>query len=274
MKTQNIWILAILCHLVFPAMAQDDASEQPEEEFQFRFDFQAHTGLSVPLGKYRMLTSESDDRSAADYGVYTELMTSITPVPSSPWRVGVALGYMHHPFQVTLSKTQFELPVFEASSWNAFYLCAGIGIASNANRSKFFYNLDAGAGIAGYTGGNIRSGQIIRDTLEVRTWTYPVKAAGVIRAAGRFGYSVTPSLDLFAAVSIFYAVGVRDGMVKEEYFWVNGQNIPQFPTINEKTLFIENQTTIFTLNLGLGFRYKFYKDPAIIHYQFNLEENQ
>lgn len=239
--------------------------------FQAKFDLRVRGGISIPLGKYRLLTNISDDRSAADIGGHVELLGSFTPMPSSPWRIGLTFGYMHHSFQSEASRLHFSLFKLEGSPWNSLYSLIGIHFSS---KKKLYYSIGASAGILGYSGGNITSADIILDTLEVLTWSYGIDPVGAVQASFSVGYHFTPKFSMFANAAILYAAGLRKGDLLEERFALNGQNMVQQPVLEQKSSVAQNQTTIFTLNIGIGCRYKFYEAPEEFNYKFNLEENQ
>ncbi|MDC0230615.1 hypothetical protein OAK19_01485 [Aureispira] len=241
------------------------------KEFQANIDFKVNSGLSIPMGKYRMLTDVSDDRSAAGLGMYVELMSSITPLPTSPWRIGLTLGYMHHPFEEEKSKNLFGLPIFEATSWNSGYGMFGVGFVS---KKKIEYGFNIDIGVLAYKGGNIISGEISGDTITISNWSYDLKVAAAIKGTVLLGYQISPKLSFFASASIFYAAGIRKGVLLEEEFLSDAQNIVVYPSLSQETVNKENQTTIYTLNLGLGFRYKFYDIPNNFNYKLNTEDNQ
>ena len=241
------------------------------KEFKPNFDFRINTGVSIPLGKYRMLTDVSDDRSAAGLGMYAEIMSSITPLPSSPWRIGVTLGYMYHPFEEEKSKIFFDLPIFEATSWNSGYAMFSIGFA-NTKKIEYGFNIDIG--ILAYKGGDIISGNKLGDTITVSKWSYDLKTAAAIKGSIFLGYNIKPKFSFFIVASIFYAAGIRKGFLLEEEFLTDAQNIVVYPSLTQKTLYKENQTTIYTINFGLGFRYKFYDVPNNFNYKLNIEDNQ
>ncbi len=254
-------------------MAQINTLETNSDKTVFRplFDIRVNSGVSIPIGKYRMLTDESDDRSSAGLGVYTEIMSSFPPLTSSPWRIGLTLGYMHHPFESDKSKTYFDLPIFEASPWNSYYALLGVGFIS---KSKFLYGINISAGILAYSGGNIKSGSITIDTLTVREWSYSTETVAAIKGTASFGYNITPKFSIFGTVSILYAAAIREGELNEEDFLADAQNTAVYPSFNEQNSNVQNQTTIFVINCGLGFRYKFYDIADDFNYKLNLEENQ
>lgn len=241
------------------------------KEYEAKFDVQISGGLSIPLGKYRLLTDISDDRSAAGIGAYGELAASFTPLISSPWRIGLTMGYIYHPFQSEASREQFALSKLEGSSWNSYYALVGISFAS---QHKFYYSIGASVGIMAYAGGDIVSANILLDTMDVQTWTYPISPVGTVQARLLAGYHFTPKFSMFANVSILYAAGLRKGNLVAERFTVDGQNRLQEPALEQKKSTVQNQTTIFALNVGIGFRYKFYEEPEEFNYKFNIEENQ
>lgn len=244
---------------------------QENKGFEARFDFRVNGGVSIPLGNYRLLTDESDSRSAAGYGGYVELMTSITPMPTSPWRTSFTVGYMHHAFEAAKSKNYYHLPILEGSDWNAFYAMLGIGFLS---KKKLYYGIGVDVGVYGYMGGNINSGRIVLDTMELRQWTYPVSASLAFKGTALLGYQITPKFSIFVSASIFYAAGVRKGTLQTDYFETDTQNAPIYPSFLGGAIAIENQISVFTVNIGLGFRYKFYTDPDNFNYKFNAEENK
>lgn len=244
---------------------------QENKGFEARFDFRVNGGVSIPLGNYRLLTDESDSRSAAGYGGYVELMTSITPLPTSPWRTSFTLGYMYHSFEDVKSKDYYSLPIFEATDWNAFYAMLGVGFLS---KKRLFYGVGVDVGVFGYMGGNMKSGQIALDTMELREWTYPVAASLAFKGTALLGYQITPKFSLFISASIFYAAGVRKGTMQTDFLETNAQNEPIYPSVLAESRNYENQTSVFTVNIGLGFRYKFYTDPDNFNYKFNAEENK
>lgn len=233
-----------------------------------KLDVRARIGGSIPLGKYQLLTSESDDRSAAGLGVYHEIMASITPLSSSPWRLAAILGYNYNPFKDEASRKQYKLSLFDSNDWNSFYGIIGIGFISE---TKFLYGIQAGAGVLGYTGGNITLGHNHLDTMQVKTWRYPLSLSGVVRVSLLAGYQITPKFSMFASAALIYAAGVREGNLTESSYLTNAQNVLQQPALEENNSMEQNQTTIFTLNIGLGFRYKFYKRTNTFHYKFNIE---
>jgi hypothetical protein len=147
----------------------------------------------------------------------------------------------------------------------------GVGFLS---KSRLFYGVNFSIGVLGYTGGNIRSGQIVNDTMELSTWTYDLKASFAIKAGASLGYQITHEFSLFTVVSVYYAAGVRGGTVLEEEFMIDLQSSILYPNVNEQSLSFQNQTTIFTINIGIGLRYKFYEESKSLNYKFNLEENQ
>lgn len=236
--------------------------------FEAKFDVQIRGGLSIPLGKYRLLTDISDDRSAAGLGFYTEISSSFTPLLSSPWRIALTLGYMHHSFQAEASKIYFSLSTLEGSPWNSAYGLLGIYFTS---RKKLYYSIGASAGILGYSGGNITSGTTTLDTIKIQTWTYNVHPVGAVQASLSIGYHFTSKFSMFANVAVLYAAGLRRGRFTEERLLIN---IQSQRTIEQRNSSVQNQTTIFALNLGIGFRYKIYDDAEEFNYKFNIEENQ
>jgi len=271
---ENILLLTLL--LIFNitgSIAQSTILDpaKGKKEFKAKFDIRANAGISIPVGRFRTLTDESNGGGAAGLGGYGEIMTSMTPLPSSPWRISLTLGYMHNPFESEKSKEFYKLPIFEGTSWNSFYTMLGVGFLS---KSRLFYGINFSVGVLAYTGGNIRSGQIVNDTMELSTWTYDLKASLAIKADATLGYQITHQFSLFTIVSLYYAAGVRDGTVLEEEFLTDLQSSILYPNVNEQSLSFANQTTIFTINIGIGFRYKFYEESKSFNYKFNLEENQ
>lgn len=262
-------ILSLFILSTFVCQAQ--LKTPSDQVLSTKFDLTLKGGISIPLGKYRLLTAESDDKSAAGYGVYSELSGSFTPLPTSPWRISLTLGYMYNPFLAAASKEQYQLSLLEGSSWNSTYGLIGIGFTSN---DKFFYAIRASAGIVGYVGGNMTSGMNVLDTMCVQTWVYGFNVAGVVQASFSLGYHFTPKFSMFANVALFYAAGLRTGTVSEERFVVDPQNGLQQPALEQKNKSVQNQSTLFTLNAGLGFRYKLYEEPEEFNYKFNIEENQ
>lgn len=262
-------LLLLLLSAPFATAQLGDISD--DNTFEAKFDLQVRGGLSLPLGKYRLLTDISDDRSAAGIGAYSELLGSFTPLLSSPWRIGLTLGYMHHSFQSEASKIYFSLSKLEGSPWNSFYGLLGVHFTSH---NKLYYSIGASVGVMGYSGGNITSANIALDTMEVHTWTYGTNPVGAVQARLSVGYHFTPKFSMFVNISILYAAGLRKGDLLTERFVVNGQNIQQQPPLDQKKSSVQNQTTIFALNIGIGFRYKFYEEPEEFNYKFNIEENQ
>jgi hypothetical protein len=266
--TYSILLLLFLSATVATAQVGELSDENG---YEAKFDLQIRGGTSVPLGKYRLLTDISDDRSAAGIGGYGELAGSFTPLRSSPWRIGLTLGYIYHSFQSEASRIEFSLSKLEGSPWNSVYGLLGVGFTS---QHKFYYNIGASAGIMGYSGGNIVSASISLDTMDVQTWTYPTSLVGAVQASLSAGYHFTPKFSMFANVAILYAAGLRKGDLVAERFTVDGQNKLQEPALEQKKSTIQNQTTIFAINIGIGFRYKFYEEPEEFNYKFNIEENQ
>lgn len=88
------------------------------------------------------------------------------------------------------------------------------------------------------------------------------------------GYSITQKANLYATIGLLYSAGTRKGEQFTAYYESTNQNQLQQPIINEKLIETGNQTTIFVLNIGLGFRYKLYEDASDINYQFNIEKDQ
>ncbi|BDS11172.1 hypothetical protein [Aureispira anguillae] len=264
-----IFLFLILLNVLHSKAQLRDSDNDPV--FEAKFDLRMDGGISIPLGKYRLLTDESDDRSAANYGVYTELSASLTPLSTSPWRMGFSLGYIHNPFKAAHSKIQYNLPLFKGTNWNSFYGLLGIGFTSE---TTFFYSVRVGAGVMGYSGGNITKGSLTLDTMQVQTWKYKLSAAGVVQASFSIGYHFTSKFSMFATATIFYAAGVRKGTLLDEFFIVDSKNTPARPVLEQNITQIQNQTTIFTLNIGLGLKYKFYEAAEKIHYKFNIEKNE
>lgn len=259
-------ILLLLTNLVF---AQKEGKKSTI--FEPRFDALANAGLSIPLGKYRLLTDESDGRAAAAYGLYAELAVSMTPLPSSPWRTGLTIGYMHHPFNVAKSKEHYNLPIFEANSWNSFYMLLGISILS---KKKLCYGMGFDVGILGYAGGNITSGQIINDTMLVNNWQYPTYTAIAIKGSAFLGYNFSSKLSIFVNMSVLYASGLRYGAHKLNRYLLDTQKMIIHPSIQKESFSHGMQMSIFTINLGISFRYKFHKEADSFNYQFNINENR
>jgi len=266
---QILFLLLLNSVTVIAQLALGDVSD--DNAFEAKFELQVYGGASIPLGKYRLLTDVSNDRSAAAIGGYGAFSGSFTPMLSSPWRIGLILGHMHHSFQSKASEIYFSLSELKGSSWNSSYGLLGICFIS---QYKLYYSIGVYAGIVGYTGGNITSARAVLDTMEVQTWIYKTHLAGAVQATLSLGYHFTPKFSMFVNAAILHAAGLRKGSLLTEKFAINGQNILQQLILTEEKVSVQNQTTIFTLNIGIGFRYKFYEAPEKINYKFNLEENQ
>jgi len=247
---------------------QRTSSNQP---FNPQPDISINSGLSIPLGKYRLLTNQSDDRSSASYGGFVEVLSSITPMPSSPWRVNLTLGYFYNPFDAAASKEAYELPIMTGTDWHIVYTMLGVGYTS---KKQFFYGIHFNAGILGFMGGDINSGQIENDTFELNAWAYSPKPAAAVKVTGMVGYSISPKISLYATIGLFYSATTRSGRKTTTYYEPTNQIQLEQPILHEKLIETENQTTIFALNIGLGFRYKFYEESSNLNYQLNIEENQ
>ena len=248
-------------------------SVEPEESSQHKFkvDFSFSSGLSIPLGKFKLLTAESNDRSAAGIGGFAQLYTSFRPISRSPWRLGLTIGYMHQPFQAKASAKSFDLPYLNASSWNSYYCLLGLGYSS---RGLFLYGIKADFGIMAYHGGDITSGKINNTTLHIRKWKYGLKAVAAVHFQLNLGARINKQLSIFATVSTFYAAALRRGALSTSNHPNNGQQYSRnINPNNEKTVQIENQTTIFVLNCGFGCHYRFFKQKESLHYSINIEEN-
>lgn len=262
-------LLLLLLGATFATAQLGELSD--EHGYEAKFDLQIRGGTSIPLGKYRLLTDISDDRSAAGIGAYGELEGSFTPLRSSPWRIGLTVGYIHHSFRAEASRVQFSLSKLEGSPWSSFYALLGVSFTS---QNKFYYSIGASAGVMGYSGGNIVSASVVMDTMDVQTWTYGTNPVGAVQARLSLGYHFTPKFSMFVHASILYAAGLRKGDLLTERFAVDGQNMLQGPVLEQKKSTVQNQTTIFALNVGIGFRYKFYEEAEEFNYKFNIEENQ
>lgn len=262
-------LLLLLLNSTLATAQLEDISD--DKGYEAKFEVQIRGGVSIPLGKYRLLTDISDDRSAAGIGGYGELAGSFTPLLSSPWRMGLTVGYIYHSFLSEASRERFSLSKLEGSPWNLFYGLVGVSFSSH---NKLYYSIGASAGILGYSGGNITSASLVMDTMNVQTWTYGTNPVGAVQASLSAGYHFTPKFSMFANASILYAAGLRKGDLVVERFTVDGQNRLQKPALEQKKSTIQNQTTIFALNVGIGFRYKFYEEPEAFNYKFNIEENQ
>ncbi len=262
----------LLCQFILGQNSAISTLEaEQDKNLKSKLDLHFYTGVSSPIGKFSLLTAESNDRSAAGLGGFAELYASITPLTSSPWRLGLTIGYMHQPFQVLKSVESYDLPFMQASSWNSYYFMLGIGYC---NKQKMLFGINADFGIMGYTGGDILSGEIINNSVFVRSWKYGTKAVGALKLQIKWGLRLNQQVSIFATVATLYAAAIRKGdFYRSECPNTGGPIGRNLSTNNEKTIEIQNQTTIFVVNCGVGFRYQFFKKSESLHYRLNIEQN-
>jgi len=268
-------ILALLLFIFLPwwSYAQINEFSETSTTWQERFKpkLSVNVGVSQPFGKYTMLADRSDDRSAAGTGMYADLEFAIHPMQTSNWKTGVLIGYMYNPFQVDAAQKFFDLPILQASSWHMGYAMLGISYQS---RQRLYYGLGLHVGVVAYDGGDLVIGDIDEyGTWDVYEWNYKLKADPAIKATTKIGYNISDYIGIELHCGIFYAAGFRRGEYSQSnYLMFSSQILPR--TGNERSRENQNQTSVITLNIGLGFHYKFYSstDSKQLH-KFNSDNS-
>lgn len=242
-----------------------------QNEFKSNFDIALSTGVSIPIGKFSLPTDASDDRSSAGIGGFSEIYASLQPLAKSPWRIAATIGYMHQPFETHKSMQSYNIPLMNATSWNSFYFLAGIGYTS---KSKILVGIKADVGVMGFEGGDIVSANYNNNTMHVRSWQYSMQAVGVVKASLKLGYRINNKLHIFVDAAILHAAALRNGQLSSKnYVNTTLLNSRVLNSIHEKSVEIENQTTIFVVNCGFGLCYAFNKKTESMHYQLNVAHN-
>ncbi|MCP4439998.1 MAG: hypothetical protein GY810_13720 [Aureispira sp.] len=249
--------LSVICVGLLDAQLDKVHELAYEPGFRLKLELYAQGGISIPLGKYGMLSEESSPKGAAKFGGYGEVIATHRLRKTPLWGVQAVLGYMQHDFKQEQIKTTYDLLLFDAKPWQILYLMPGIEF-QGGRKFKFAVGLSAGALL--YSGWNASSGNYNKGLMEHREWGFGWKVAGGLRTNLMLGYRVAKRWFVYIQTAWLYGGGARSGILtKGMYRFDLLTGNKQGESLSSETLTVLHSTVVHTVNIGIGARYRFYR---------------
>lgn len=228
-----------------------------EPGFRLKLALYGQAGISLPLGDYAKLSTESGKQAATQLGGYAELVATHRLRRTPLWGVQLVTGYMQHNVKEAEVKSTYDLLLFEAKPWQMVYLMPGMEFQGGR---KFKFALGLSAGVLLYSGWNASKGAYYKGMMELKEWSFGWRLTGALRASLLLGYKVTKRCFVYAQVAWLYGSGARSGQLTKGIYRFDLETGARFdPPLQSERLTVLHATVIHTLNIGLGLRYEFYR---------------
>ncbi len=256
------WALIILFCLGGSIYAQADRFRIHSgywEGFVLKPEIELQGGISLPRGAYRAIAGQPGREGAATMGYYGELSLVQCSAKHPLWNLRLNLGYMQHGFDRDGVMSDFGLDALNVDNWTIAYIMPGLGFRGGGDKLKF--ELQAALGILLYNGWNARRGILDKiQHLEVYSWKFKRSLGGALRLGGQLGYKLGKKTFVFANASIFFGNGRREGQRSRQLYEIDPlYQIAIEPPIVETTETVRQNPIFSMINLGLGFRYRFFE---------------